>query len=76
MLKLTFQAYADPLRHFAKSPSTSIIPVYAAKTLFGNIDAVLPAALAFLADLESMWASGQAEQVVGDVCLKHVCLFL
>ncbi|BEI91751.1 uncharacterized protein CcaverHIS019_0405710 [Cutaneotrichosporon cavernicola] len=65
-------SYADPLRHFAKSPSTSIIPVYEAKTLFGNIDAVLPAAMAFLADLEKMWESGQADMVVGDVCLNHL----
>lgn len=40
--------------------------------LFGNIDAVLPAAETFLADLELMWASNQAEAIVGDVCLKHV----
>ncbi|GMK59311.1 hypothetical protein CspeluHIS016_0703260 [Cutaneotrichosporon spelunceum] len=65
-------SYADPLRHFAKSPSTSIIPVYEAKTLFGNIDAVLPAAMTFLADLEKMWDSGQADMVVGDVCLNHL----
>ncbi|CAK9786810.1 hypothetical protein CC85DRAFT_286503 [Cutaneotrichosporon oleaginosum] len=65
-------AYADPLRHFAKSSNTSIIPVYEAKTLFGNIDAVLPAALTFLSDLESMWDSGDADKNVGDVCLKHL----
>lgn len=66
------QSYADPLRHFAKQGYSVIIPAYEAKILFSNIDAVLPAAQTFLNDLEEMWASGQAENLVGDVCLRHV----
>lgn len=63
------QSYADPLRRFAKSPATQIIPLYEAKTLFANIDAIVPAAVAFLSDLESMSARGWT---VGDVSLRHV----
>jgi protein ECT2 len=65
--------YADPLRQFAKSKDTAIIPLYEAKTLFGNIDQLLPVNEAFLADLEAMgepYGQGSAGGV-GDVCLKH-----
>ncbi|KAL7421475.1 hypothetical protein Q5752_004362 [Cryptotrichosporon argae] len=70
-LKALKGSYADPLRHFAKQGYSTIVPMYEAKVLFANIDAVLPAATVFLADLEAMWDSGQAEDVVGDVCLRH-----
>ncbi|KAJ6598900.1 hypothetical protein DFH09DRAFT_1129515 [Mycena vulgaris] len=65
--------YADPLRNFARSKNTSIIPAYEAKTLFGNVDNLLPVNEAFLTDLEKMLAPNGAEVVggVGDVALRH-----
>lgn len=61
--------YADPLRLFARSKDTSILPAYAAKTLFGNIDNILPVNEAFLEDLEKMdQPNGPG---IGDVALKH-----
>ncbi|KAJ7129503.1 hypothetical protein C8R44DRAFT_79844 [Mycena epipterygia] len=65
--------YADPLRNFARSKNTSIIPAYEAKTLFGNVDNLLPVNEAFLADLEKMLAPNGAKVVggVGDVALRH-----
>ncbi|KZT29298.1 hypothetical protein NEOLEDRAFT_1175007 [Neolentinus lepideus HHB14362 ss-1] len=64
--------YADPLRTFAKSKDTLIIPPYHAKTLFGNIDQLLPVNKAFLADLQDMVANGHETGIgVGDVALKH-----
>ncbi|KZS91196.1 hypothetical protein SISNIDRAFT_456791 [Sistotremastrum niveocremeum HHB9708] len=59
-------AYADPLRNFARSNDSAIIPRYEAKTLFGNIDALVPVHAAFLADLEA-----HGEKRIGDVALKH-----
>jgi hypothetical protein len=70
--QLTGQAYADPLRSFAKDKHTQIIPLYEAKNLFANIDQVVPASMSFLADLEEIWLSGRGVDHVGDVCLKHV----
>jgi hypothetical protein len=64
------QSYADPLRSFAKTKDTSIIDAYAAKTLFGNVDQLIPVSEAFLADLEVM-LSGHGPGV-GDVAIKHV----
>ncbi|KAJ7180267.1 hypothetical protein C8R43DRAFT_972440 [Mycena crocata] len=65
--------YADPLRNFARSKNTSIIPAYEAKTLFGNVDNLLPVNEAFLADLEKMLGPNGAKVVggVGDVALRH-----
>ncbi|THV08384.1 hypothetical protein K435DRAFT_641062 [Dendrothele bispora CBS 962.96] len=65
--------YADPLRNFARSKSTAILPKYEAKTLFGNIDNLLPVNEAFLTDLEKMCAPNGARTVggIGDVALKH-----
>ena len=68
----SLQYYAGPLRFFAKQGNTVIIPKYHAKTLFGNIDAVLPAAQTFLSDLEELWTTGQASTLLGDLCLRHV----
>ncbi|KAF8557012.1 hypothetical protein OG21DRAFT_1596146 [Imleria badia] len=62
--------YADPLRQFSKSKSTSILPPYEAKTLFGNIDNLLPVNEAFLADLEKMVAPSGSRNI-GDVALRH-----
>ncbi|RSH95410.1 hypothetical protein EHS25_000497 [Saitozyma podzolica] len=70
-IKVLKQCYADPLRAFAKDQNTQIIPLYEAKNLFANIDLIVPASHAFLADLEAMWASEQGEATVGDVCLRH-----
>ncbi|KAJ3545378.1 hypothetical protein NMY22_g2470 [Coprinellus aureogranulatus] len=65
--------YADPLRNFSRSSETAIIGTYEAKTLFGNIDNLLPVNEAFLTDLEKMLAPNGANLIggVGDVCLKH-----
>lgn len=65
--------YADPLRRFARSKDTVIIPAYEAKTLFGNIDNLLPVNEAFLTDLERMAAPNGSKVVggVGDVALRH-----
>ncbi|KAJ7765035.1 hypothetical protein DFH07DRAFT_811208 [Mycena maculata] len=65
--------YADPLRNFARSKNTSIIPAYEAKTLFGNVDNLLPVNEAFLADLEKMLTPNGTKVVggVGDVALRH-----
>ncbi|KAJ3566313.1 hypothetical protein NP233_g7081 [Leucocoprinus birnbaumii] len=68
-LQMLKNDYADPLR----SKETAIIPAYEAKTLFGNIDILLPVNEAFLADLEKMLALNGARTVggVGDVALRH-----
>lgn len=65
--------YADPLRHFAKDKSTSLLPSREARILFGNIDNLLPVNEAFLADLEIMMNSDGLKTVggVGDVALRH-----
>ncbi|PFH51280.1 hypothetical protein AMATHDRAFT_75013 [Amanita thiersii Skay4041] len=65
--------YADPLRSFARNRDTAIIPLYEAKTLFGNIDNLLPVNEAFLTDLEKMLAPNGARAAggVGDVALRH-----
>ncbi len=65
--------YADPLRKFSRSKETAIIPSYEAKTLFGNIDNLVPVNEAFLADLDAMMASNGEGPVggIGDICLKH-----
>lgn len=68
------QSYADPLRKFARRPEEAILPAYEAKTLFGNIDTILPANEAFLVDLEEMLSGNSAVGGVGDVCLKHVSI--
>lgn len=65
--------YADPLRNFARSKSTAIIPKYEATTLFGNLDNLLPVNEAFLTDLEKMLAPNGLRTVggIGDVALRH-----
>lgn len=64
--------YADPLRAFSRSKETAIVPPYEAKTLFGNIDQLLPVNEAFLVDLEKMLSpDGHEVCGVGDVALKH-----
>lgn len=72
-LQILKNDYADPLRNFARSKETAILPAYEAKTLFGNIDNLLPVNEAFLTDLEKMMAPNGAALVggVGDVLLKH-----
>ena len=65
--------YADPLRKFSRNKDTAILPPYEAKTLFGNIDQLLPVNEAFLADLERMLKPDGPRTVggVGDVALRH-----
>ncbi|KIY49377.1 hypothetical protein FISHEDRAFT_41844 [Fistulina hepatica ATCC 64428] len=66
-------SYADPLRSFARDKNKALLPPYEAKTLFGNIDNLLPVNEAFFKDLEKMMASNGTRTVggVGDVALKH-----
>lgn len=73
-LKALKHSYADPLRSFARNKDTAIIPAYQANTLFGNIDSLIPANEAFLADLERMITPGSHRSVggIGDVTRKHV----
>ena len=68
-LRILKNDYADPLRNFSRNRHTAIIAQYEAKTLFGNIDQLLPVNEAFLADLEQMERDGSPG--VGDVALKH-----
>ncbi|KAF8076555.1 hypothetical protein FPV67DRAFT_1618362 [Lyophyllum atratum] len=72
-LQILKHDYADPLRNFARSKDTAIIPAYEAKTLFGNVDNLLPINEAFLTDLEKMMAPNGPKTVggVGDVALRH-----
>ncbi|KAK2466062.1 hypothetical protein APHAL10511_001704 [Amanita phalloides] len=65
--------YADPLRKFSRSKETAILPTYEAKTLFGNIDNLLPINEAFLTDLEKMMTSHGPKTMggIGDVALRH-----
>jgi protein ECT2 len=72
-LHILKQDYADPLRSFARSKETAILPAYEAKTLFGNIDNLLPVNEAFLADLEKMLQTNGKGTVggIGDVALRH-----
>ncbi|KII94880.1 hypothetical protein PLICRDRAFT_33706 [Plicaturopsis crispa FD-325 SS-3] len=65
--------YADPLRRFSRNKDTLILPAYEAKTLFGNVDNLLPVNEAFLADLERMVLPDGPNTVggIGDVVLKH-----
>ncbi|KAI6130388.1 hypothetical protein EDD16DRAFT_1084414 [Pisolithus croceorrhizus] len=72
-LRILKHDYADPLRQFSRSKSTAILPPYEAKTLFGNVDNLLPVNEAFLADLEKMMEPDGPRTVggVGDVALKH-----
>ncbi|WVN91089.1 uncharacterized protein L203_106336 [Cryptococcus depauperatus CBS 7841] len=65
-------AYADPLRLYSKDPNQQLIPPYEAKAMFANIEVIVPASTTFLSDLENIMESGRAEELVGDVCLKHL----
>lgn len=72
-LQILKNDYADPLRNFARSKDTAIIPTYEANTLFGNIDNLIPVSEAFLTDLEKMLGPNGPRTVggVGDVALRH-----
>ncbi|CDO69915.1 hypothetical protein BN946_scf184568.g1 [Trametes cinnabarina] len=71
-LRILKTDYADPLRSFARSKETAIIAAYEAKTLFGNVDQLLPVNEAFLTDLEKMERMAhKGGPGVGDVALKH-----
>ncbi|ORX38894.1 hypothetical protein BD324DRAFT_296964 [Kockovaella imperatae] len=66
------KSYADPLRNFARQEYSKIIPMYEAKTLFNNIDAIILASIAFTKDLEAMFAAGEGPDQVGTICLHHL----
>lgn len=68
-LRILKTEYADPLRNFSRNKNTAIIGSYEAKTLFGNVDQLLPVNEAFLADLEKM--DSERGPGVGEVALKH-----
>ncbi|TCD67500.1 hypothetical protein EIP91_012305 [Steccherinum ochraceum] len=72
-LRILKTDYADPLRTFSRSKNTAILPPYEAKTLFGNIDQLLPVNEAFMYDLERMMQPDGPQTVggIGDVALKH-----
>jgi protein ECT2 len=72
-LKTLKYDYADPLRKFSRNRETAILPPYEAKTLFGNIDNLLPVNEAFLTDLERLVSPDGVKMVggIGDVALKH-----
>ncbi|KZP00238.1 hypothetical protein CALVIDRAFT_533882 [Calocera viscosa TUFC12733] len=72
-LRILKKDYADQLRSFAKRNDTAIIPMYEANTLFGNIDAIVPANESFLRDLETMvFQNGYiGAERIGDIALKH-----
>lgn len=72
-LRILKDSYADPLRSYARSKETAIIPAYEANILFGNIDQLVPVNEAFLRDLELMVAPDGEHKVggIGDVALKH-----
>lgn len=72
-LRLLKELYADPLRQYARSKDTAIIPAYEAKVLFGNIDQIVPSNEAFLRDLEQMMTPSGPRTIggVGDVALHH-----
>ena len=72
-LQILKNDYADPLRNFSRSKETAILPAYEAKTLFGNVDNLLPVNEAFLTDLEKMITPHGPKTVggVGDVALRH-----
>ncbi|GAA5821205.1 hypothetical protein JCM3770_005251 [Rhodotorula araucariae] len=73
------QHFAAPLRSFAKSRATAIIPTFEANHLFGNIDQLVPIAKAFDADLRNIVAHLQRDKSTlpsgfGEVILQHVKL--
>lgn len=72
-LQILKHDYADPLRQFSRNKSTAILPAYEAKTLFGNVDNLLPVNEAFLVDLEKMLEPDGPKTVggVGEVALRH-----
>ena len=72
-LQILKKDYADPLRIFSRNKSTALIAPYEAKTLFGNIDQLLPVNQAFRDDLERMMLPDGPQTVggIGDVALKH-----
>ena len=72
-LHMLKREYADPLRTFARNKDTAILPPYEAKTLFGNLDNLLPVNEAFLADLERMLQPDGPSTVggVGEIALRH-----
>lgn len=67
--------YANPLRDFARNRDTEIVPLFDAKLMFGNIEAILPANEAFLHDLkESLHPVNgyRAPEHWANVTLRHV----
>ncbi|KAL5529987.1 hypothetical protein ACEPAF_6244 [Sanghuangporus sanghuang] len=72
-LRILKNSYADPLRSYAKSKDTAILGLYESRTLFGNIDYIVPANEAFLHDLEQMMSRNGVQTVggIGDVALRH-----
>ncbi|KPV76823.1 uncharacterized protein RHOBADRAFT_8690, partial [Rhodotorula graminis WP1] len=71
------QDYAAPLREFAKSRSTAIVPLFEANHLFVNIDELVPLAAAFEADLRDVVGRSQRDKAslptgFGAIVLHHI----
>ncbi|GAA5932088.1 hypothetical protein JCM3775_004237 [Rhodotorula graminis] len=69
--------YAAPLREFAKSRSTAIVPLFEANHLFVNIDELVPLAAAFEADLRDVVGRSQRDKAslptgFGAIVLHHI----
>ncbi|GAA5916028.1 hypothetical protein JCM8208_007492 [Rhodotorula glutinis] len=69
--------YAAPLREFAKSRSTAIVPLFEANHLFVNIDELVPLAASFEADLRDVVGRSQRDKAslptgFGEVILHHI----
>lgn len=69
------QLYAHPLRDFTRRKDTEIINAFEAKQIFGNIEAILPANEALLADLrQSLYGDheGKTFEHWASVMVRHV----
>lgn len=59
-MEVLVQRYTAPLRQMARDRDTTIIPLYEAHRLFGNVGEILGANTAFLHDLERFMANQTA----------------
>ncbi|RUS26597.1 Dbl homology domain-containing protein, partial [Jimgerdemannia flammicorona] len=72
------QVFARPLRSFARDKSQAILDNYQAKKIFVNVEELLAANHAFIVELNKSTAvvEGGERPNFGDVCAKHVGLFV
>ncbi|UZJ51544.1 hypothetical protein CBS101457_000864 [Exobasidium rhododendri] len=77
-IKTLYEDYADPLRKLARHRDTTIIPLYEAQRLFGNIGEVLGANRAFLEDLEGYLDARNKKRTcvsLGEVVYNNIACF-